>query len=91
MEWHERRGMRDEDQQLTKHYLERETADEQYRMEEDAKSSRGREIDKMWRAMMMEEGEEKKRAVAQLLEAAAIRGSKDKKKGKRGGKNRKKK
>lgn len=78
--------MRGEDQQLTKYYLERETAEEQDRMEDDAKVTREREIDKMWRAMMMEEGEEKKRTIAQLLEAADIRGAKGKKKSKRGGK-----
>jgi len=33
-------------------------------MEDDAKVTREREIDKMWRAMMMEEGEEKKRTIA---------------------------
>ena len=78
-----------EDQQLTKHYLEHETRLEQDRMEEDAKSTREREIDKMWKAMMLEDGEEKKRIISQLMEAAEIRGSKGKKK-KRGGKGKKK-
>jgi len=43
-------------------------------MEDEAKNTREREIDKMWKAMMMEEGEEKKRVISQLLEAAEIRG-----------------
>ena len=77
--------MRSEDQQLAKFYLERETANEQLRMEEDAKATREREIDKMWKAMMLEDAEEKKRVISQLMEAAEIRGSKGKKK-KRGGK-----
>jgi len=54
-------------------------------MEEDAKATREREIDKMWKAMMLEDAEEKKRVISQLMEAAEIRGSKGKKK-KRGGK-----
>jgi len=58
-------------------------------MEEEAKSTREREIDKMWKAMMMEDGEEKKRIISQLMEAAEIRGAKGKKK-KRGGKKGKK-
>ena len=58
-------------------------------MEEDARSTREREIDKMWKAMMLEDAEEKKRVIAQLMEAAEIRGSKGKKK-KRGGKKGKK-
>ena len=79
-----------EDQQLTKYYLEHETAQEQVRMEDDAKSTREREIDKMWKAMLLEEAEEKKRTIAQLMEAAEIRGSRGKKKKKRGGKKKKK-
>ena len=89
-EWRERKCMRDEDHQLTKYYLEQETANEQARMEEDAQMTREREIDKMWKAMMLEDDEEKKRVIQQLLEAADIRGSKGKKK-KRGGKKGKKK
>ena len=89
-EWRERLSMREEDHQLTKYYLERETANEQTRMEEEAKITREREIDKMWKAMMIEDEEEKKRVIQQLLEAAEIRGSKGKKK-KRGGKKGKKK
>ena len=79
-----------EDQQLTKWYLEKETVHEQGRMEEEAKDTREREIEKMWRAMTMEDEEDKKRMIAQLMESAIIRGSKGKKK-KRGGKKGKKK
>jgi len=79
-----------EDQQITKHYLVKETIREQGRMEEEAKSTREREIDKMWKAMMTEDEEDKKRMIAQLMESALIRGSKGKKK-KRGGKKGKKK
>lgn len=41
----ERKFMREEDQHITKHYLEREVVNEQRRMEEDAKLTREREID----------------------------------------------
>ena len=81
--------MREEDQHITKHYLEREVVNEQRRMEEDAKLTREREIDQIWRTMVLEDEEEKKRTIAQLMEAALIRGSKKKKK--RGGKKTKKK
>ena len=89
-EWRERKRMGSEDQQLSKYYLERETDHEQRRMEEEAKSTREREIDKMWKAMQLEESEEKKRIIAQLMEAADIRGTRGKKKKKRGGKKKKK-
>lgn len=59
-------------------------------MEEEAKSTREREIDKIWKAMVLEKDEEKKRLIAQLMEAAEIRGSRGKKKKKRGGKKKKK-
>ena len=89
-EWRERKMMGDEDRQLLKYYLERETADESARMEEEAKSTREREIDKVWKAMMLEDTEEKKRIISQLMEAAEIRGSKGKKrKGKKGKKKKK--
>ena len=82
--------MGDEDRQLLKYYLERETAFESARMEEEAKSNREREIDKVWKAMMLEDAEEKKRVISQLMEAAEIRGSKGKKrKGKKGKKKKK--
>ena len=89
-EWRERKDMRDEDHQLTKYYLERETATEQIRMEDDAKTTREREIDKIWKAMLIDDEVEKKRVIEQLIEAAGIRGSKGKGK-KRGGKKKKKK
>ena len=89
-EWRERKMMGDEDRQLLKYYLERETAFESARMEEEAKSNREREIDKVWKAMMLEDAEEKKRVISQLMEAAEIRGSKGKKrKGKKGKKKKK--
>lgn len=89
-EWRERKQMGAEDQQLMKYYLERMTAIESSRMEEEAKESHEREIDKMWKAMLLEDSEEKKRIISQLMEAAEIRGTKGKKK-KRGGKGKKKK
>lgn len=83
--------MREEDHGLQKFYLERETKIEQARMEEEAKTTREREIEKMWRAILQEDAEEKKREIAQLMEAAEIRGSRGKKKKGRGGKKGKKK
>ena len=82
--------MGEEDQKLAKFYLEVETKKEQVHMEEEAKSTRKREIDKMWRAMQVENAEEKKRLIAQLMEAAEIRATRGKKKKKRGGKKKKK-
>ena len=86
MEWRERKDMRAEDHALRKHYLESETRQEQGNMEEEAKETREREITKMWRAFQLEDAEEKKRTIAQLMEAAEIRGSRGKKNKKRGGK-----
>ena len=82
--------MREEDHALQKFYLQQETRNEQNNMEDEAKSTHEREIDKMWKAMLLEETEEKKRTIAQLMEAAEIRGSRGKKKKKRGGKKKKK-
>jgi len=90
-EWRERKMMREEDHALQKHYLEKETRVEQANMEEEAKSTREREIDKMWKAMQLEDAEEKKRTILQLMEAADIRGTKGKKKKGRKGKGKKKK
>ena len=63
-EWRERKQMGEEDRKLLKFYLEQESAFEQQRMEEDARSTREREIDKMWKAMLQEDAEEKKRQIA---------------------------
>ena len=63
LEWRERKYMRDEDHELAKHYLDVETRREQNHMEEEAKSTREREIDKMWKAMQLEDDEEKKRTI----------------------------
>lgn len=90
-EWRERKMMGSEDRELTKYYLDKETDNEQKRMEEETKAQRSHEIEKMWKAMQVEEGEEKQRLIQQLLEAAEIRGSRGKKKKKgRGGKKKKK-
>ena len=83
--------MREEDHALQKFYLEKETRSEQGHMLEEAKSTRERELDKMFKVMYMEDAEEKKRQIAQLMEAAMIRGTKGKKKKGRGGKKGKKK
>ena len=56
--------MREEDHALQKFYLQQETRIEQNNMEEEAKSTHEREIDKMWKAMLLEEAEEKKRTIA---------------------------
>lgn len=82
--------MREEDHQLQKYYLEKETNRQMMKMEEEAKETRSREIEKQWKAIMLEDEEEKKRQILQLMEAAEIRGSRSKKK-KRGGKKGKKK
>ena len=89
-EWRERKGMGDEDKALTKYYLQKETENEQKRMEEETKAQRSHEIEKMWRAMQVEDRDEKQRMIQQLMEAADIRGTRGKKKKKRGGKKKKK-
>merc|ERR1712060_403356 len=53
-EWRERKQMSAEDTQLQKLYLEQDTRQEQVRMEEEAKDSRSREIDRIWKAMEQE-------------------------------------
>ena len=84
--------MLDEDEKLHAMYLKEETKDEQGRMEEEARWTREREIDKMWKALEAEDAEEKKRMIVQLMEAAVIRGTRGKKKkGRKGGKGKKKK
>lgn len=90
-EWRERKAMGMEDKALIKYYLEKGTENEKKRMEDEAKSQRSHEIEKMWRAMQTEDSEEKSRMIAQLMEAAVIRGSRGKKKKKRGGKKKGKK
>ena len=55
--------MRDEDQAVAKFYLEKDTRIEQGRMEEEARWTREREIDKMWKALEAEDAEEKKRMI----------------------------
>jgi len=59
-------------------------------MEEEAKAEHEREITKLFKTMQLEDAEEKKRIIQQLMEAAEIRNSKGKKKKKRGGKKKKK-
>jgi len=90
IEWAERKQMGVEDHALQRLYLKQETHNEQVSMEEEAKSSREREIEKMWKAMQTEDRDEKARLIQQLMEAAEIRGSRGKKKKKRGGKKKKK-
>ena len=83
--------MREEDHALQRYYLEAETRIEQNNMEEEAKSAKEREIEKIWKAQLLEDAEEKKRTILQLMESAEHRGSKGKKrKGKKGGKKKKK-
>lgn len=54
-EWRERNTMREECEELEKHYLEEYTEDEQTRMEEEARDHREREIDEQWKKYMAEE------------------------------------
>ena len=47
--------MREECDELEKHYLEEYTEEEQARMEEEARDLREREIDEQWKKYMAEE------------------------------------
>ena len=87
-EWQERKCMRDEDEKLHNLYLQEETKIEQYRMEEEAKEFREREIDATWKKYLAEATTEKQQLILQLMEAATLR-SQGKKKGKKRGKKKK--
>lgn len=55
--------MAQEDQHIAKYYLEKNTEAESKRMEEEAAAAHQREIDKVWKAMLAEDAEEKKRVI----------------------------
>ena len=88
-EWKERKLMLEEDEKLHGLYLKQETAQEQGRMEEEARDHRTKEIDATWKKYLAEAKNEKEQLILQLMEAAQLR-STGKKKGKRGGKKKKK-
>jgi hypothetical protein len=91
MEWKERLYMRDEDAQLANKYLNEATKKEADRMEEDAFEQKQKEINEEWRKKKLDMELVRQQLIQQLTEAAIIRGSKGKKRGKRGGGKKKKK
>jgi len=89
-EWKERIYMRDEDAQLANKYLREATKKEADRMEEDAFETKQKEINEEWRKKKLDMELVRQQFIQQLSEAATIRGSKGKKKGRRGGGKKKK-
>lgn len=83
-EWQERKVMRDTDEKLRELYLKRQSKKEQVRMEEEAQVVREGELGEKWKSFMLNTEIEKQNLIQQLMEAAVLRQSKGKKKGKKG-------
>jgi hypothetical protein len=91
-EWNERRFMRAEDSALQQKYLKVENELEKKRMAEEEYETKEREVAEMWRKKRLDYNIERNLLIQQLTEAATIRGSRGKRKGKkRGGVGKKKK
>ena len=83
--------MRIEDAELQKVYLSKQTKLDKVRMEEEAYDQKQKEVDEMWRKKRLDYKIERNQLIDQLTEAAIIRASRGKRKGKRGGGKKKKK
>lgn len=83
-EWQERKLMRDTDEKLRELYLKKQSKKEQVRMEEEAQVVREAELGEKWKSFMLNTEIEKQNLIQQLMEAAVLRQSKGKKKGKKG-------
>ena len=70
-------------------YLNLATKKEQERIEEEAHEIREAELNEKWKKFMLETEIEKQQIIQQLTEAAALRGTKGKKKGGKGKKKKK--
>jgi hypothetical protein len=84
-EWNERRFMRDEDQALQQKYLKLQNEVEKKRMAEEEYETKEREVAEMWRRKRLDYDIERNSLIQQLTEAALIRGSRGKRKGKKRG------
>lgn len=82
-EWDERKIMREDDEQMKELQLQEQSKKEQDRMEEEAREIREQELNEKWKKFMLETEIEKQQIIAQLQEAAVLRGTKGKK-GKKG-------
>lgn len=82
-EWQERKIMRATDEKLRELYLKRNSAKEQARMEEEAQVVREAELGEKWKSFLLNTEIEKQNLIQQLMEAAVLRQSKGKKKGKK--------
>ena len=79
--------MKNEFESLEKLYMKQHTAEEQDRMEEEAREIRERQIDEQWKKYMAEERIERDNMMTQLSEAAIMRAARSRKKGRgKGGK-----
>ena len=74
--------MRETDEKLRELYLKRQSKKEQTRMEEEAQVVREAELGEKWKSFMLNTEIEKQNLIQQLMEAAVLRQSKGKKKGK---------
>lgn len=83
-EWKERKVMREEDDRLRAMYTHEQAQKEQGRMEDEAREIREAELSEKWKKFMLETEIEKQQIIQQLTEAATLRQSKGKKKGKKG-------
>lgn len=83
--------MRSEDEQLQRKYLQQQADLEKVRMEEEAYEQKEREVAEEWRKKRLDYEVERNNLITQLTEAALIRGSRGKRKGKKRGGGKKKK
>lgn len=82
-EWKERKLMRHEDEKLKELYLQEQSNKENDRMQEEAREIRETELGEKWKKFMLETEIDKQQIIQQLTEAAILRGTKGKKKGKK--------
>ena len=83
-EWLERKVMRETDEKLYELYTKRQTKKKEVQMEEEAQVVREAELGEKWKSFMLNTEIEKQNLIQQLMEAAVLRQSKGKKKGKKG-------
>ena len=76
--------MRETDEKLRELYLKKQSGKEQVRMEDEAQVIRESELSEKWKSFMLNTEIEKQNLIQQLMEAAVLRQSKGKKKGKKG-------
>ena len=76
--------MRETDEKLYELYSKRQAKKQEVQMEEEAQVVREAELSEKWKSFMLNTEIEKQNLIQQLMEAAVLRGTKGKKKGKKG-------